>query len=403
MTDSVKHVELVATMNLLKPSNYMEGLRSTTLIVFFALSCQLSLAEVVSFTPDGVPVSEDFRVWVNGEEIFAGQAGNDRHGYYSFATFDFTEAVTLKIKSLRAVKWLDILPSALRIDHKTLDDFTFEFSLREPEMITILVNNDKRNALHLLTSRPERNQPHPDDENVLFYESGETYDVGILDLKDNQTLYIEGGAVLKGMVRIRDAKNVRILGRGMLDGSENQSAGNDPVGDDPWRLIYMDRSENVRVEGITLFNSRRWTIHPYACRGIHIDNIRVLNWNYGSDGTDISACQDVQITNSFYRTNDDPIVIKALSFSDKMYYPNPMIKNMDVKNIMVEGCTVWNMPYGNVFEIGFELRCDRVSDVVFRDCDGAKAVFQIRNRDQDKVATGHIKMRSNLCRRLRYT
>jgi polygalacturonase len=152
----------------------------------------------------------------------------------------------------------------------------------------------------------------------------------------------------------------------------------------------MDHSEDIKIEGITLFNSMRWTIHPYACKGLEMDNIRVLNWDFGSDGTDISACQDVSITNSFYRTNDDPIVIKALSFSDKMYYPNPPIKNMDVKNILVEGCTVWNMPYGNVFEIGFELRCDRVGDIIFRDCDVLMsdhrgAVFSIHNSDYATV------------------
>jgi len=358
-------------------------------VLFFSILLLITLtakADIISVRPEGVPESRDYKVWVDDQEVFTGQAGDDHHGLYSFCTFDFTGSIKVRIRSLRAVKWLDIMPSGLEIDYRTMDDFTFEFVLEEPKMITVLVNNDKSNALHLLTSRPETKKPDPSDENILFYKGGKVYDIGVLDLKDNQTLYIEGGAVLKGMVRIKDAKNVRILGRGMIDGSENESSGNDPSGNQKWRLIYMLNSENLKIEGITLFNSLRWTIHAHACTGMELNNIRVINWDYGSDGTDLSACQDVKILNSFYRTNDDPIVIKALSFDENSYYPNPPVKNPDVKNILVEGCALWNMPYGNVLEIGFELRCDRVSDITFRDCDVLMsdhrgAVFGIHNSD----------------------
>jgi hypothetical protein len=73
-----------------------------------------------------------------------------------------------------------------------------------------------------------------------------------------------------------------------------------------------------------------------------------------------------------------------------MYYPNPRHENPDVKDILVDGCTFWNMPYGNVFDIGFELRCDRVGDMVFRNCDvlmqeGRGAIFSIHNSDNAVV------------------
>ena len=69
-----------------------------------------------------------------------------------------------------------------------------------------------------------------------------------------------------------------------------------------------------------------------------------------------------------------------------MYYPNPRIRNPNIKNILVEGCTFWNMEYGNVFDIGFELRCEKINDITFRDCDvliqeGRGSVFTIHNSD----------------------
>jgi len=347
-------------------------------------------AEVIPLTPRGITKSGDYTVQVNGENMFTGLAGNNHHGYYSFCTFDFKGKVTVRVRSEETINQLEILPTALGISYEQINTNTIEFAMDEPEMITVRVNRNNKNVLHLLTSHPETDRPSPEDANVLYYAGPKEYDVGILELKDNQTLYIEGGAKLNGMILVKDAQNVKIKGRGMIDGTFNESSGNHPEGEEPWRLIYMTRSENIEIEGITLYNSLRWTIHPYTCKGIEIKNIRILNWNYGSDGTDISACQDVRIANSFYRTNDDCIAIKALSFQENAFYPNPRIQNMNVKNILVEGSTLWNMSWGNVFEIGYELRCDSVSDITFRDCDaimqGSRgAVFSIHNADNALV------------------
>lgn len=346
-------------------------------------------AKAISHQAHGIPESVDFQVWVNNNEVFTGQAGNQMWSY-SFCAFDFDEPVNVRVKAKRAIKWLEILPSILKTEHKIINDYTFEFKLENPEDLTVFLNNDKNNVLHILTNTPEQERPNPNDKNVLYYKGGATYDIGVLDLKDKQTLYLESGARLQGMVRIKDAKNVKILGRGMIDGSNNKTKCNGPDCNEPWRMIYMDHSEDIRIEGITLFNSLKWTIHPYACKKLHIDNINILNWNFGSDGIDVSACQHVKITNSFFRTNDDCVVLKSLSFSPDSYYPNPRIKNPNVENVLVEGCVAWNMPYGNPFEIGFELRCEKVKDVIFRDCDVIMqdhrgAVFTIHNSDNAVV------------------
>jgi len=171
------------------------------------------------------------------------------------------------------------------------------------------------------------------------------------------------------MVFADGANSVTIKGRGMIDGTDLNTSGNYPDGEEPWRLIYMRGTDNIAMEGITLYNSNHWTLHLHECINVDIDNIRVLNFRNGSDGTDLSSCQDVVIADSFYQAGDDGIVIKALSFEDNAFYPNPMIDNMDVKNIRVQGCTMLNYNWGSPFEIGYELRCDRVSDITYTDCD----------------------------------
>jgi hypothetical protein len=334
------------------------------LVVFlFAISNGV-FAQVIPITPYGIPVSADYTVQVNGSEVFTGAAGN-----YSFCTFDFDETVTVRVTFVRKINQIKIMPTSLGINHTTINTRTIEFTLDTPEMVTVQINGDLSEVLHLFTSYPETNIPNPGDPDVIYYAGPNEYDIGVLQLQDNQTLYIEAGAKLNGMVFANGATNVKIRGRGMIDGTDLNTSGNYPAGEEPWRLIYMVNSQNIEIEGITLYNSKHWTLHLHQCTNLNMDNIRVLNFRNGSDGTDLSSCQDVVITNSFYQTGDDGIVIKALSFADNAFYPNPMINNMDVKNIRVEGCTMLNYNWGSPFEIGYELRCDRVSDITYTDCD----------------------------------
>jgi hypothetical protein len=355
-----------------------------SITVLLTTSCQKQVVEKAVLFPienTGIPVSDEYTVSVNDVEIFTGLAGS-----YSFCTFDFNSRVEVIVSCRESINQAKILPTGLNLDYSIMDAHSLKLVLDKPEMITVEINGSQAKVLHLLTSLPETDRPGEDEKNVLFYAGPGEYDVGVLELKDNQTLYIEAGAKINGMVLANGAKNVKIKGRGMIDGTYNKTDGNYPDGSEPWRLIYMTHSEDIEIDGVTLYNSPRWTIHTHSCKNLAINNVRILNWAYGSDGTDLSACQDVQITNSFYKANDDAIAIKAVSFTPGAFYPNPRIDNMDVKNILVEGCTLWNMSWGNVFEIGYELRCSSVRDITYRDCDvlmqgGRGAVFSIHNGD----------------------
>ena len=68
-------------------------------------------------------------------------------------------------------------------------------------------------------------------------------------------------------------------------------------------------------------------------------------------------------------------------------YPPDPAANRDVKNILVEHCVLWNAEPGNGVEIGYEVRCDEISDITFRDldivhCQYAGGVLTIHNADR---------------------
>ena len=66
----------------------------------------------------------------------------------------------------------------------------------------------------------------------------------------------------------------------------------------------------------------------------------------------------------------------------------------DVKNILVENCLFWNAEFGNTLEIGYETRCDEISDIIFKNCDivhcqyegnQSGGVLTIHNADRAEV------------------
>ena len=69
-------------------------------------------------------------------------------------------------------------------------------------------------------------------------------------LHDNETLYISGGAVLHSIISVPNARNVRIRGRGIIDGSDFP-AWNQP-GSYARVPIDINHSKNVTAEGIIL-------------------------------------------------------------------------------------------------------------------------------------------------------
>lgn len=60
-----------------------------------------------------------------------------------------------------------------------------------------------------------------DCESLLYFGRG-VHEVGMLYLKNNQTVFIDKGAVVYGCIHAFEAKNIKILGFGILDNSHNR-------------------------------------------------------------------------------------------------------------------------------------------------------------------------------------
>jgi len=301
--------------------------------------------------PEGFASDKYYQVKVNGISVPVFDTP-----IASYAVFDFKGEVNIEVNTMYDVRWVDIRPLRIGLKPTYTGDNSFSFKLNQPENLSLELNGRiRQQPLFIFAGKPEPNQPLKTDKNVIWFEGGKLYKDVKLELKDNQTVYIEGGAVVQGYIFAKGKKNIRICGRGILDGSLNKT---DPTCDN--RFIDLRDCENVIVEGITLHNATTWQVALFHCNKANINNIRIVSESGSDDGIDIFRCTNVVIDNVFAHTKDDCIAIKSGG-----KYPAEDATD----NILVKNCVFWNSIWGNAIEIGFELYSSEVKNIRFENID----------------------------------
>ena len=322
-----------------------------------------SRSKVVTYSaPTGEVLSADYEVQAAGQKVdvylarvldppFAGKQW-DYGGSYSFANFDMSGPVAIRIVSKRSLRNMVIRPQSPGIQTTLLDDHTLSLALDKPRKLSL--EPDGRNGPLLLFANPlETNTPKPGDEGVIYFGPGVHKPEKIV-LQSKQILYLAGGAVVKAEV-IAEGNNIRICGRGILDGSDWEWR-KGPVGN----LIAIRNSTDVEVNGITLRGSSHWTIVPKNCQRLTIRNVKVCNSRVqNDDGINPCNSQDVLITDCFIRSDDDCVALKGLDFNGP---------NSNVERITVENSILW-CDRARIFLLGHESRAAFMRNVTLRNLD----------------------------------
>lgn len=76
-------------------------------------------------------------------------------------------------------------------------------------------------------------------------------------------------------------------------------------------LVLFNGCRNVQVEGITLAESPMWMLHPLYCENVSIRGVTFHSTGPNGDGIDIDSSRDVRISDCFFNTGDDCIVLKS--------------------------------------------------------------------------------------------
>ena len=168
------------------------------------------------------------------------------------------------------------------------------------------------------------------------------YVTGTLRLKDNVTLFVEAGAILRGSANHEDYpemicslpsfragehfqllyaennRNIIITGGGIIDGYSLFEGypwkGRNNEYERP-RIIRMIRCKDILLKNITLVRSPNWTQYYEGCENLTAEDIviRCYTGTNNQDGIDLSGCKNVSLRNFNVSCGDDVICVKAMS------------------------------------------------------------------------------------------
>lgn len=105
------------------------------------------------------------------------------------------------------------------------------------------------------------------------------------------------------------------------------------------RLLYLSRSNDVTIEGVTLRNSPFWTVHLYKCARVRLRGLTILAPSKpvkapSSDAVDLDACENVHVAGCRISVNDDAVSLKG----GKGPGADRMAENGPNRNILIEAC-----------------------------------------------------------------
>ncbi|MEI8196349.1 MAG: glycosyl hydrolase family 28 protein [Phycisphaerae bacterium] len=304
--------------------------------------------------PYNAPRSEIFEVSACGHDVFVYQAdGGD------FAAFSCAEPVELRIKSTRPWRDVKVTPTRLGITPRMAGD---TLVLQLPGPMNLLVTAPGVPDLYVYANRPEADTSANGGGPVRRYEAGKIHEVGELQLVDGESVYIEGGAVVRGCIRASGMSNIQISGPGVLEDSVERQAGR-------WRRsMVLQGCHDGLVKDIVMVEPAGWMITLGACRRMMVHGVRQIGTIHGSDGVDICGSSVIRVEGCMLRNGDDCVVVKALGPPNNAAISPHSDWSGDVDDILVSDCLLLSYRGGCALEVGHETRANHMRNIRFADC-----------------------------------
>lgn len=269
---------------------------------------------------------------------------------YAYFDSDFKQRIEVKVTKLRGSFFYGanarIRPASYGIKH-TVADNSISFFLDRPCKLSIEFDEDIYHNLCLFANALEVNPPKEGDPGVKYFGPG-VHEAGNITLNSNETIYITGGAIVRGSIRGSNVSNASVKGRGVL-----MNGG-----------VRIEKGENITIEGIIFIDAPGWTIVPNQVNNSVIRDVKLINKTISSDGADPSGCRNLTFDDIFFRIPDDCISIKAMSRSTAK-------PNLD---IMIKNCVFWS-DAGHCVLIGPEGNGTSTERVTITNCDFLECQF----------------------------
>ena len=221
---------------------------------------------------------------------------------------------------------------------------------------------------------------------TVYFPPG-AYETGAIELVSNLTLQIDAGATVRfhtdlaeypvvpgryegtegltlaPLISGRNLENVTITGRGTLTTDnaawlratnnaearamwisiQNRLENRGKVPEEDFRkaapslrpsFIRPMDSKNILIEGIHIVGSSMWVIHLLYCEKVVVRNVVIETYpGANTDGLDIESSHEVRVSDSYFDTGDDAIVLKSGRGVDGRRVGRPT-ENVTITNCM---------------------------------------------------------------------
>ena len=316
--------------------------------------------------PPVYPPSSTYSLEVNGINIPVTEFVVKNKIQYHYAQFSIAGNANVRIRLKDAVRSYLIRPLPFEVSAEAIGNY-LNFTLTEPRYLIIDVNDHEK--LILLADPLEKDIPitgTPGITSILDYNVDQTgqsestlhiqkaidqisldgggtlyfppgiYKTRTVFVRDNVNIYLAGGSVIRGtgektdypeydpgklksityVFKIEDVSNVKIYGRGTIDGLGVQLAGNvDNINDAPLKIraVSTHNSNNITVEGIVARELTSWAVPFFHSDHIKASHVKVLDYLHlkNSDGINMCASQYGLVENCFVMVGDDSYCAKG--------------------------------------------------------------------------------------------
>ena len=296
------------------------------LVFYVCIVLQANAQFVVYPSPEGAELNGDFTVRVRqaGQEwkttpsylVNIDEVRDTKHNVEnaSMAYFDFAGEAEVSVTFNReSIGEACIRPLSYNITPK-IEGGTLTFCLNKPCNLSVEVNGDIFHNLHLFANPIETFKPNPKDKKVIYFGPGiHKPENGRVRVPSGSTLYLSGGAVLMGQILIDKVRDVKILGRGMVDRSVKEG-------------IRIANSQNVYVEGLICTQ-----VPTGGSDSVTIRNVKSISYYGWGDGMNVFASNNVLFDSVFCRNSDDCTTVYA---TRKGFVGG-------CKNITMQNSTLW--------------------------------------------------------------
>ena len=277
--------------------------------------------------PEGAELMSNFTVQVReaGKDwrpvdtymVKVDEVQNTKHNVKkaSMSYFDFSGEVEVSVTfNHGTVRTGRVRPLSYGIT-PCIDGNTMTFKLDRPRNLSVEVNEDIFHNLHLFANPIDEKKPKKlTDKNLIYFGPGiHTFPGDTLNVPSGKTVYIAGGALVKGCIQVVNAQNVKILGRGI-------------VIPERWAGLRIINSKNVLVEGVITTQCPTGGSDSIAIR--NVKSISSYGWG---DGMNVFASNNVLFDGVFCRNSDDCTTV----------YGTRLGFTGGCKNITMQNSTLW--------------------------------------------------------------